>query len=134
MLDANDTLAWTDEPSPYGMQYDESMLRNEERVEALFVACKKEKGVVLAVGWQHLFDYFGLGEMISIDRKSQWLKHEDMGEWICRFVDQALTMGYNPITKHYGDYDPETGMFLLTDGSKIPVDWTAIYQLKDEIE
>lgn len=132
--DSDEILAWSEEPIPHGIQYDEMMLRNPERVETLFVYCKEMKGVILAEGWRYLFDYFGLGELINIDKKSQWLKHEDTGEWICRFVDQALTMGYNPVSKQFGDYDPETGMFLLLDGSKTNVDWKAIYQLKDELE
>ena len=126
-------LAWSIEPVPDGIQYNAAMLGNQSDVEALFTYCKLDQGIILAEGWQFLFEQFGLNNLIDIDQKSHWLKHEDKGEWICKFVDQALMAGYNPVINEAGDYDPETGMFLLLDGQKTSVDWKAIYQLKENL-
>lgn len=131
---ADQILAWSNEPAPDGIQYNASMLQSPADVEALFIYCKHEQGVILADGWRFLFDHFGLNALLFIDEKSQWLTHEDRGERICKFVDLALMSGYNPVINEVGDYDPETGMFLLLDGTKTLVDWKAIYQLKENLE
>ena len=51
-------LAWTDDPAPNGRQYDALALRDSDKVEILFTYCREEKGVILAEGWQYLFDNF----------------------------------------------------------------------------
>ncbi len=126
-------LAWGKTEKAVGVTYSSKQLSNSVSVEALFKQCKIDKAVILSAGWEYLFDQYGLAGLVEIDKSSQWLIKEDLGEWISNIVFFALMSGFNPLLNIYGDYDEASGIFLPNHGGKTMMNWDEVYQLKEKV-
>ncbi|MEM6800490.1 MAG: hypothetical protein AAF696_03745 [Bacteroidota bacterium] len=110
-----------------------SDLTNHKQVEKLFDLCGILQGHITALGWQYLFRSFGFQELLSIDKKSEWIWDETEGseEWILTIVSYALHAGYNPIHDCSGKWEGKANVFHSMD-RKYCMDWEEIYELDIE--
>lgn len=126
-------LGWTKFPEPEGTELRQVDFEDKDKIIGLFNYCQQGLGLVKAEGWQNLIIEYGLEGVLEIDQQSKWLWEEDKGEWLTNVFFQCLSSGYDPETDEMGDYDLENKNFIYNDGSARKIDWTKIYEFKNQI-
>lgn len=92
--DNKTTLAWRKHPAPDGTHYTAEDLADERVVEVVFDYCQILEAIVLARGWQYLFETHGLDGLMEINRRSGWFDEVDAE---AELIECARRAGYDPV-------------------------------------
>lgn len=131
MTKEKDILAFEYYGSEMGKNYFIEDFQTDNQVEMLFDLAQILQVNITSLGWQQLFENFGIQRLFTIDKKSGWMDTDNENEWIESIIYNALICGYNPIDSTIGDWDEELNVFK-TENSQKEIDWNQIHKMKIE--
>lgn len=109
-----------------GELYTAPDLKVPEKIKEVFSACKAAEGYITAAGWEQLFSFWNMEELLKMDQGIDWFHSGKPEESAAHLIYQSLMAGYNPISSEKGDYESESGIFLSLEGRKYTIDWDEI--------
>ena len=89
-------LAWHQHPEPAGTAHFERHLQDPEAVAELFRDAKVLRAMITRAGWKHLWERFGLEDLIEINRTAGWFNPSDPRGVAEALLQQSLIAGFNP--------------------------------------
>ena len=120
-----EAVAWRNDQGS-GELYSAADLKSPEKIKEIFAACKAAQGYITAEGWEQLFRFWSMKQLLEIDEGTDWFHSGKREENAAHLIYQSLMAGYNPLSREKGDYESDSGIFLPLDGRKCTIDWDEI--------